>query len=887
MSLKPTPQPIANRAGLPAIRARAGVHAEFLQALRRGLADANRPGLSELQSQGGGDFTPGLFDAWAAVLDTLTFYAERQANEAYLRTASQRDSLRAHARLIGYELAPAKAASVHLAFEAGAHDAPEATLDYPPGLQVRSIPRRDELPQLFETIEPLTARAEWNAMRPLMAWPQTLTNDAEEIQLAPGSTTPGRGEPILLMRGAVPVPTGSGTGATFLRRVNSVRDGIAGRKILALKANPASPPPYVFRPLMLAVWQPGTAVNTLNLVTQLTGHAWSVATLAGASNARSLSARQMRQAVQASDFRPTGEVLPHHLKIRAGFFGNTAASGLLASQHLSVTQPGVITDTASAINERPPENRVWLYLDREYPEITPGSGLLLRDATQEIWVRIHAAEAQGIEVYGLSGRVTRLETDDAGLSPQGGDPVAISGFYIRSTTALALPDPLPLSDLPITDPVGQPTAMLGADQIELATPELQLMPGKTLAITGEREDLAGVTLTEIRQLTGNVITEDHSLLTLDQPLAHAYRRETVRISGNVALATHGETVAEVLGDGDATRSFQAFRLKSGPLTHVSARNARGMAPALEVRVNRIRWDLVDDFRNAGPQDRAYILRIGEDGGARVIFGDGIAGARLPTGQGNVEAVYRRGAGLGGHLESGQLSLLAGKPVGLKGVTNPLPPSGGADPERLEETRRNAPMGVLTLGRVVSLRDYEDFARGFAAIAKARADWSFDGFARPITITVAGQDGRLLPETGDDLRNLRAALVGAGESDLQVTVRNYSPVGFGVSARLFADPHHNPDEVLAGARETVLAAFSFEARELGQGVSQAQVIAALQSAPGVIGVDLDALYLGTSPALQTRLRAALGLPGAAGSATLPVAAELLTLDPARLHLEVAV
>lgn len=879
--MKATPQPIQNRAGLPAIRARAGNHADFLESLRRGLADANRPGLSELQSRDSHDFTLGLMDAWAAVLDTLTFYAERQANEAYLRTATQTASIRDHARLIGYELAPAKAASVHLAFEAQPHDAPEATLDYPPGLQIRSIPRDGQLPQLFETVEPLSARAEWNAMRPLMAWPQVLTPDAEEIQLTAEAPRLNRGDPLLLMQGGVPVPTGTSSGATFLRRVSGVADGIGGRRVVALKANPASPPPYVVQPMMLALWLPGTAVSTLSLVTTLTGHAWSVATLAGAGN---LSASQMRQAVQASDFQAQGAVRPHRLAIRAGFFGNNAPSTLLAAQHLTVTAPNKITDTATAVGGTPPGNRAYLYLDREYPEITPGSGVLLRDATHEVWVRVHAAEAQGVEGYGLTARVTRLETDDKGLSPQGGDPVAILDFGTRDTTAFALPEPLALSDLPITDPVGQASGALGADQIELATPELLLKPGKTLAITGERADLAGVTTTEIRQLVQNVIRQDHSLLTLDQPLAHRYRRDTVRVFGNVALATHGETVAELLGDGDATKTFQSFTLKSGPLTHVSARNARGMAPAIELRVNRVRWDLVEDFRAAGPHDRVFTLRVDPDGAAQVVFGDGIRGARLPTGQGNVEALYRRGAGLSGHLEAGQLSLLATKPAGLKGVTNPLPPSGGADAEQLEGARRNAPMGVLTLGRAVSLRDYEDVARGFASVAKARADWTFDGFARPITITVAGQGGISLPESGDDMRNLRAALAAAGESDLRVSVRNHQPVGFGLRARLFADPAYMPEDVIAGARAAVLAAFSFDARALGQGVSQAQVIAALQSAPGVLGVDLDALHTGTTETLQPRLTAAVGRPDLAGAP--PVAAELLVLDPARLHLEVA-
>lgn len=880
---KPTPEPIENRAGLSTIRTRAGTHPSHLASLLRGLADANRPGMAQLRARDQDDFTLGLLDAWAATLDTLGFYAERQANEAYLRTATLPASLRAHARLIGYELSPAKAAAVHLAFVAESHDAAQATLEYPPGLQVRSVPRDGELPQIFETIEPLSARAEWNAMRPLMAWPQTLTADAQEITLTADGARLNMGDPVLLMQRdkatgrMAPVPSGDG----FLRRVSGLGTGIAGRRIVALRTDPASAPPYQPPPApMTATWTQGTAISSIAMVDRLAGHSWSVASLAPASNFYAISVQELQQAVQASPFAPVGPIQPYLLRIRAGFFGNTANVALLPDT-AEIPAPGDITSTVGVVHDTAPSAQALLYLDREYPEITAGQGLLIRSASDEVWVRIHAAETQSVEAYGLSAKVTRLAVDSTGSAPDGAE-VALSSFYIRRSVALALPEPLVLADLPITQDIGAGADT--ADQIELATPELTLMPGKTVAITGERADLRGVTAAEIRTITENIILQDHSRLTFTQPLMHRYVRDTVRVSANVAQATHGETVAETMGDGDATRTFQRFRLKSGPLTHVAARSLRGMAPALEIRVNRVRWDLVDDFRAAGPADRVYILRLDDEGGAHVIFGDGIRGARLPTGQGNVEALYRRGAGLAGHLETGQLSLLATKPQGLKGVMNPLPPAGGADGETLAETRSNAPMGVMTLGRAVSLRDYEDFAQGFAAIAKARADWTFDGFARPILVTVAGQGGALLPEAGEDMANLRAALLVAGESDLRVSVRNYRPVGFGISARLFANPAHMPADVIAAARAALMAAFSFDARGLGQGVSQAQVIAALQSVPGVDGVDLDALYLGTTPALKPRLRAAVGRPDPYGA--LPVAAELLTLDPARLHLEVA-
>ena len=40
---------------------------------------------------------------------------------------------------------------------------------------------------------------------------------------------------------------------------------------------------------------------------------------------------------------------------------------------------------------------------------------------------------------------------------------------------------------------------------------------------------------------------------------HCYDRETVRINANVAPATHGETVREILGSGDASHALPGFR----------------------------------------------------------------------------------------------------------------------------------------------------------------------------------------------------------------------------------------------------------------------------------------------------------------------------------------
>ena len=52
----------------------------------------------------------------------------------------------------------------------------------------------------------------------------------------------------------------------------------------------------------------------------------------------------------------------------------------------------------------------------------------------------------------------------------------------------------------------------------------------------------------------------------------------------------------------------------------------------------------------------------------------------------------------------------------------------------------APRTVRTLGRVVSVDDYADYARTFAGVGKARGDVLWDGVRRIVHLTVAGASG---------------------------------------------------------------------------------------------------------------------------------------------------
>ena len=86
----------------------------------------------------------------------------------------------------------------------------------------------------------------------------------------------------------------------------------------------------------------------------------------------------------------------------------------------------------------------------------------------------------------------------------------------------------------------------------------------------------------------------------------------------------------------------------------------------------------------------------------------------------MKAKYRSGIGRPGNVKAEQISLLVMRPLGVKAVINPLAASGGADREEIDQARTNAPLAVTAFDRLVSVQDFEDFARTFAGIGKASA-----------------------------------------------------------------------------------------------------------------------------------------------------------------------
>jgi predicted phage baseplate assembly protein len=296
-------------------------------------------------------------------------------------------------------------------------------------------------------------------------------------------------------------------------------------------------------------------------------------------------------------------------------------------------------------------------------------------------------------------------------------------------------------------------------------------------------------------------------------------------------------------------------------------------------VNNLRWHEVDNFLASGATDRVFVTRRDETARITVQFGDGARGARPPTGQMNIRSVYRKGVGAAGNVQAGQLSQALDRPQGLQGVSNPDPATGGADPDSADDARASAPLHVLTLDRVVSLDDYQNYARAVAGIAKALATWTWSGRTRGVFLSVAGADGSVFQAGDPTLVNLVDALRGAGNPYVPIQVMSYRPVLFEIGANVRVDSaDYDPAQVLEQVWLSLAAAFGFKERELGQGVAQSEILARIQQTPGVIAVELTAFnrqgHLALSP-LPAVLRASSPVAGQGG---IPQAAELLLLDP---------
>ncbi len=771
-----TPQGESNLPGLSAITYRTGTWATFKQSMLARLSSSDYPALQQLKTRDDDDFSIALLDASAVMLDILTFYQERLANESYLRTATQLRSLVELSRLIGYQPAPGVAALTYLAFtlKAVSGQPPNPStpaITIPQGTQVQSVPAQGQTAQKFETSADILAKPDWNAL-PVQSANLWTPPGHSSLYLAGTSTQLNPGDALLIL-------------------------GIAREE-----AQPASLPNEQWDVVILNQ----VAADTQNNITYVSWdkrltHATGSGGSPGASSWTTAKIFALRQ--------------------KAALFGNNAPNPYLftsASNPAKTSLPNLINDCTSTWqwiwNGYAIQDSNHIYLDAAYAKIAVGSWFaLVVGGTVQLY-KVTAASTQSLAEYALSAKVTKLSADY-------NDTSIAATFPLQGTAVLGQSEQLTVAEQPLGHPLYgtvvdlqdlcpdlaavQAVALTGnAQKLSVNTAagglvfqpddqtgNLTLGPGDIVTIVDptplpfengavphwrRRKKQLNLRVSDASGRIGTVqaALEDftladasstdpvvqevalvnslgfsdrpypHTQLLLANPLLNCYNRAVTTVNANVGLATAGASVSEIMGSGSASTPDQSFTLKQSPLTYVQAVTPTGRQSTLEVLANGVPWTEVPTLYDQGPSQQVFSTLIQPGGVALVQFGDGVEGATLPTGQNNLQANYRVGSGLAGNVAAGAITTLIDRPVGVSGVINPQAATGGQDPQSVNDIQANAPLSVLTLGRAVSITDYQNFAATYAGIAKANAIWIPSGPGRGVFLTVAAAGGSALP-----------------------------------------------------------------------------------------------------------------------------------------------
>ncbi len=503
-------------------------------------------------------------------------------------------------------------------------------------------------------------------------------------------------------------------------------------------------------------------------------------------------------------------------------------------------------------NEPDKEDSHRLFLDGAFDRTGVGGVVAIRkaasvDATPTVF-RIQEATSRPRSAYTLHGETTRIILDGEWWSPSD-DPAKpeVDHFSVVQTTrVLCDAEELKIAEEPVAEFLPAPTELLEQpNEIVLDQPAFGLSVGKFLVVQGPQSVRTGdaeVISSELVEIAGihheidpDVFNDRYvSRIVLRNGLQFSYRREKTRIRANVVEATHGETQREVLGSGDGTREFQKFLLKRPEVTQLVAPNERGIKSTLVVKVNDVDWQEQESLREAKRDDEQFVTRTDDAQQMTVVFGDGEKGARLPTGVENVRAEYRTGLGRKGNVAGGQINQLLGAPLGVKKVNNPLAAKGGADPESRDLAREHAPLAVTAMDRLVSVQDYEDFARTYAGIGKASASL----LQGAVHVTIAGLDPEPLEQDNPLFGNLMQALEIFGDPSQKFELHNREASLLILIGKVKIDPRREWEKVQPKIRDALLWKFSYERSELGQDILLSDAIATIQAVEGVVYVDVD-------------------------------------------------
>jgi hypothetical protein len=780
-----------------------------------------------------------LIEAAAEVGDILSFYQNLYANEAYLRSAKWRQSVADLVRLLGYRLAPGLGGRARFAL---AVKGTQPVL-LPAGLGIKAQLAGEDKPAVFETSAELLAQpalSRFHLYRPRQTPAIRYGTDSFALVADAGaSVTLKAGDRLM-------VGVARDGGDSFDHMQVLVVDKIStsfGSTVVKMKGGVTSlkkppqiswsyqllSPNFIFQPSVSVLLAAGLAVPTLASTPRL--RAWKL----------------------GSSHRHFGHNAPA-TQVDVDAKGRATTSKVSYLRLLNATTPAPAAPALTATQ---------MPLDGEVTSVVAGTRLLVE-------ANLIAGSSAGTgRKRLLERRIAQVDRQSLAWGPLTGASTVLSLdedlAIVEDGTTLGDAD---IRGISFHEVVGDPFT-LHADLVAVAATS-----GKELHFYGTAAEAAALakrrllfcgpgdalfSAAALAVATGGVDPDQPCFhrVQLDQTFEYAqfdHAAPQVVVFGNLVEASQGKTEASVtLGDGDGRALFQTFALPKTPLTYLlDTTQTPPQLPQVQVWVDGVEWTRVDSLFGRGAKEHVYIVREDADGKSWLQFGDGQTGSRLRSGRGNVVAIYRVGDGAHGPLKPDAKPQADKKVAGFDAAFLLEPVTGGAEPESADGARGAAPGTMQSLGRIVSLADYEAEALAIPGVLKARAAWtSVDGAplvrVAILTASAAIADG---PAAAAALRAAVSAR-GAGRCPLLVVPGARTQVSLHLVVGY--DPARRAEDVRLAILEALgatgeegsgvdssLGLFSWQRRQFGEGVHGSQVVGAVQNVTGVAWVRLAEL-----------------------------------------------
>ncbi|WP_381800029.1 putative baseplate assembly protein [Streptomyces niveus] len=264
------------------------------------------------------------------------------------------------------------------------------------------------------------------------------------------------------------------------------------------------------------------------------------------------------------------------------------------------------------------------------------------------------------------------------------------------------------------------------------------------------------------------------------------------------------------------------------------------------------WEPRRDLLDSGSRDRHFVGELEDDGRLALRFGEGRHGAK-PTPGARLVPRYRLGGGSAGNVGAEAVNHLVvragddnGTPVAV--VRNPLPATGGTEPEPIEQVRQLAPLDLRrTRLRAVTADDYAALASALPGVQRAAAEIRWTGSVQEAHIAIDAHGAGSPP--GTLLSAVEQALEAYRRIGHDLVVGPARLVPLDIALTVCAEPGHQHGQILAELYRVLgsgrlpdgrLGFFHPDALTFGEPVRLSRLAAAAAAVAGVESVRVTKL-----------------------------------------------